>query len=278
MVRKKAGKRRRVNAGAGVGTKKSTTVLGLVLLLLIACMMWYFRDSELPVWSFEVVETYRHDPDSYTQGLVYEDGYLYESTGQYGQSKLRKVHLETGAVYRQIELAPSVFGEGLTLIDQRLIQLTWKEGQALVYHAENFRTMPPFSYRGEGWGLTHDRDRLIMSDGSDRLTYRDVETFEIIKEVPVTHDGIPLKGLNELEYVEGEIWANIYQSERIARIAPESGRVLAWINLAGLLPREERYGGEEVLNGIAYDPEGQRIFVTGKKWDKLFQIRLKRTP
>ncbi|MCS6846303.1 MAG: glutaminyl-peptide cyclotransferase [Anaerolineae bacterium] len=224
-------------------------------------------------YTYTVVNAYPHDPGAFTQGLVYADGVLYESTGLYGRSSLRRVALETGEVLQQRDLPAEYFGEGLALFDGRLIQLTWQNNTGFVYEAASFELQRTWAYPTEGWGLTHDGTHLIMSDGSATLRFLDPVTFQVQREVLVTDGGRPVVRLNELEYVNGEVFANVWQTDWVARIDPQSGRVLGWIDLGGLLTPEERQG-IDVLNGIAYDAQNDRLFVTGKLWPKLFEITL----
>lgn len=224
-----------------------------------------------PVHDYRVVARYPHDPQAFTQGLVYRDGLLYESTGRRGRSELREVRLETGAVLRRRAVADEYFAEGLALWDGRLIQLTWTAGVGFIYGRDDLRPRATFSYPGQGWGLTHDGHHLVMSDGSSTLRFLDPETFEEHRQVRVTDGGVPVRNINELEYVGGEIYANVWKTDRIAVIAPESGRVTGWIDL-GELPRPEDRGA--VANGIAYDAGDGRLFVTGKLWPSLFEIEL----
>jgi glutamine cyclotransferase len=228
---------------------------------------------------YEIVRTFPHDRHAFTQGLTYRDGWLYESTGLNGRSSLRRVELETGIVQQQHNLAYQHFGEGLTILEGRIYQLTWRSGVAFVYDQESFELLRTFQYPGEGWGLTHDGEQLIMSDGSDRLRFLDPETFEATRSLSVRHpqDG-PVQNLNELEYIHGEVWANVWMTDYLVRIDPETGVVTGRVDLRGLLSAAERLQGVDVLNGIAYDTEGDRLFVTGKLWPKLFQIRLVRGP
>jgi glutamine cyclotransferase len=225
-------------------------------------------------FGYEIVRTYPHDRAAFTQGLLYHEGFLYESTGLHGQSSLRKIELETGRVIQRIEVPSQYFAEGLALFGQRLYQVTWQSRLGFVYDLQTFERQRIFNYRGEGWGLTHDGKSLILSDGTSRLRYLHPETFDPQQEVEVFDGERPLTLLNELEYIEGEIWANVWQSDRIARIQPATGGVTGWVDLSGLLTPEDRRFGVDVLNGIAYDPQGKRIFVTGKLWPKLFEIRL----
>ncbi len=232
-----------------------------------------------PVYGYRVVAEYPHDPQAFTQGLVYppdEAGVLYESTGLYGRSSLRKVELETGRVLRIHYLEPRYFAEGLALWDDALIQLTWREGTGFVYDRETFELRRTFRYETEGWGLASDVEarRLILSDGSSTLYFLDPETFSIVGRVPVSAKGRPVRLLNELEVIRRLVWANVWQTDRIAVIDPKTGRVGAWLDLSGLLPEGARTGREDVLNGIAYDARNDRLFVTGKLWPKLFEIEL----
>jgi glutamine cyclotransferase/dienelactone hydrolase len=224
--------------------------------------------------TYEVIHVFPHDPLAFTQGLIYLDGFLYESTGLYGQSSLRKVALETGEVLQQVDLGSEYFAEGLTAWEDTLIQLTWRKGIGFVYQLEDFSLIDSFTYETEGWGLTHDGERLIMSDGTSKLYFLDPQTYQVTGSVNVTDQGEDITRLNELEYIRGEVFANIWQTDDIARIDPTTGDVLGWIDLSGLLPEDERTTETDVLNGIAYDTEQDRLFVTGKFWPKLFEIRL----
>lgn len=232
-------------------------------------------DSQLvPVQTYRIVNAFPHDPAAFTQGLVYADGVLYEGTGLHGQSSLRRVDLESGVVLKRRELPRQFFGEGLTVWKDRILQLTWRSQVGFVYDRQSFEPAGKFNYSTEGWGLTHDGRRLIMSDGTSTLYFLDPDSFEETGQVTVHDDEGPVIRLNELEYVKGEIYANIWRTDRIARIDPASGRVLGWIDLHGLLSAEEQSGPEDVLNGIAYDLVKERLFVTGKRWPKLFEIEL----
>ena len=224
--------------------------------------------------TYEVVQAYDHDPLSFTQGLVFEDGIFYESAGLYGQSSLRKVDLATGEVLQQVDLPAVYFAEGLTAWGAQLIQLTWQEHSGFIYDKDSFSQIGAFEYATEGWGLTQDGERLIMSDGSSTLFFLDPETFEVLDTVTVTDQGREIVNLNELEWIRGEVFANIWQTDAIVRIDPETGEVLGWIDLGGLLPAEERSPETNVLNGIAFDPQANRLFVTGKLWPRLYEIRL----
>lgn len=228
-----------------------------------------------PVSGFRVVAEYPHDPEAFTQGLVFIDGELFEGTGLNGASTLRRVDLASGDVLEGVALPRRFFGEGIAVLGDRIYQLTWQNGVALVFDRETFEVVDTFSYETEGWGLTTDGTRLIMSDGSDRLFFRDPETFAELDSVQVRDGDTPVTRLNELEYVNGEIWANVWQTDSIARIDPASGEVLGWIDLSGLLADSDRpQTPDAVLNGIAYDAESGRLFVTGKLWPKLFEIEV----
>ncbi len=229
-----------------------------------------------PVNGYRVVNIFPHDPTAFTQGLVYEDGIFYEGTGLRGQSTLRKVEPATGQVLQGIRLPYQYFGEGIALLGDRLYQLTWQENTGFIYDKDTFELLDDWSYPGEGWGLTTDGQRLIMSDGSNDLRFLDPATLQELGRVAVLDgSGQPVVRLNELEWVEGEVWANVWQTDLIARIDPASGRLLGWIDLAGLLSEEDRAAQRvDVLNGIAYDAATGRVFVTGKWWPKLFEIEL----
>jgi len=227
-----------------------------------------------PVTGYRILHTYPHDPDAYTQGLEFVDGYLYEGTGINGRSSIRKVQLETGKVVRQRPLPRAHFGEGITVWKSRLFELTWQSNVAFTYDRESFEPRQSFHYDGEGWGLTHDSALLIMSDGTADLRFLDPDTFKEQRRVTVKDAGRPVPELNELEYVNGQIFANVWTTDRIARIEPGTGRVLGWIDLNGLIPAAQRANGDAVLNGIAYDAQRNRLFVTGKLWPKLFEITI----
>jgi len=228
----------------------------------------------IPVYTCRVVQTYPHDRNAFTQGLIYEDGILYEGTGLRGRSSLRKVALASGEVLQYRALAPEYFGEGITIWGQDLIQLTWQSRTGFVYDKDSFVQERIFHYPTEGWGLTHDGQKLIMSDGTATLYFWDPETLAEIGRVQVHDEQGPVVRLNELEYVQGEVWANVWQTDRIARVNPETGQVTGWIDLSGLLTPEDRNPPVDVLNGIAYDAQDDRLFVTGKLWPKLFEIEL----
>lgn len=232
--------------------------------------------QDAPKYSYEVVNTWPHDAEAFTQGLVFYDGNLLESTGRQGRSSLRRVELDTGKVLEKVDLPGAYFGEGITVFKGKIYQLTWQDQRGFIYDAGSFKKIGEFTYTGEGWGLTNDGESLILSDGTNRLKYLDPDDFHIRKSIAVLDGRTPVTNLNELEYAQGEIYANIWHQERVARIDPQTGRVSAWIDLTGLLPRSEVNDEEAVLNGIAFDETNGRLFVTGKLWPKLFEIRLKR--
>lgn len=233
-------------------------------------------DARAQQVSYEVVSSYPHDPTSFTQGLVWHDGTLYESTGLKGESKVRRLEFPSGKVLKEINLAPEFFGEGLALADGRLIQLTWQSHKGFVYDLDTFRLLQEFAYDTEGWGLTYDGKNLILSDGSSDLFYLDPQTFKRVRRLAVTMNGKPIPELNELEFIDGEIWSNIWQTDLIVRIDPSTGHVVSFLNLKGILAPSDKTGREDVLNGIAYDAEHKRIFITGKLWPRIFEIRVTR--
>jgi glutamine cyclotransferase len=231
-------------------------------------------NSDAPIYTHNIVNTYPHDRTAFTQGLVFEDDALYEGTGQYGHSTLRRVELETGDVLQIRELSDGFFGEGITIYEDEIIQITWQNNVGFAYSKSSFELLRQFSYPTEGWGITHDGTRLIMSDGTSTLRFLDPQTFEEIGQLEVHDNDTPIARLNELEYIQGEIYANVWQEDWVVRIAPETGRVVGWVDLRGLLSAEDRSEPVDVLNGIAYDAEAGRLFVTGKWWPKLFEIEL----
>jgi glutamine cyclotransferase len=230
--------------------------------------------ARTPLYSYEIVNVYPHDPAAFTQGLVFYQGVLYESTGLNGSSSLRKVELETGRVLQRISIPSQYFAEGLALFNGRLLQLTWQNQQGFVYDLDTFQQLSTFSYTGEGWGLTHDGQSLILSDGSSQLRFLDPHTFQVQRTITVKDRGQAVVRLNELEYVRGEVFANVWYTDRIARINPANGTVTGWIEMNGLLSPQEG-ARADVLNGIAYDAANNRLFITGKDWPKLFEVRLK---
>jgi glutamine cyclotransferase len=232
------------------------------------------RDAPPPEYGYRIVHVYPHDRAAFTQGLEFRGGFLYEGTGLNGRSSLRKVELETGKVLQETRLSPVYFGEGITVVNQHIVQLTWQSHAGFVYDQASFRLLRNFKYSGEGWGLTNDGNQIYMSDGTAEIRCWDPVTLAELRRF-TAHDGArPVMSLNELESVRGEIYANVWKTDRIARISPADGRVLGWIDFTGLLTDDDRAQPVDVLNGIAYDSLGDRLFVTGKLWPKLFEIRL----
>ncbi len=246
--------------------------VGLVLSAVVLVVLNDSPTNQPVVYTYTVVNQYPHDETAFTQGLVVADGVLYESTGLYGHSTLRRVELETGTILQQYTLPEQFFAEGLTLFDDQLIQLTWRSNRGFVYDPQSFEVLHEFTYPTEGWGITHDGSQLIMSDGTATLYFLDPATFETVGQVDVYDDG-PVTRLNELEYIHGEVYANIWQEDKIAIINPQTGHVTAWIDLTGLLDVENP-DPDNVLNGIAYDAHDDRLFVTGKRWAQLYEITL----
>lgn len=244
----------------------------LGIFVMAACGRAPTAATAVPVFTVRVINAYPHDRSAFTQGLVFDRGVLYEGTGLYGRSTLRRLELTTGEVLQLRKLPDHLFGEGIAAFGERIIQLTWRAGIGFVYDKNSFELLGEFRYPTEGWGITHDGERLIMSDGSSTLRFLDPGTFEQIGQLEVRDQDGPVGRLNELEYVKGEIYANVWQTERIARIAPDTGEVIGWIDLAGILKPEDRIEPVDVLNGIAYDAEDDRLFVTGKLWPWLFEI------
>lgn len=232
--------------------------------------------NETPLYSYEVVNTFPHDTNAFTQGLIFLNGAFFESTGLNGESTLRKVDVKTGAVLKQIHVPPQYFAEGMTVLNGKVFQITWQSHEGFVYDLETFQLERQFSYDGEGWGLTTDGQSLILSDGTDQIRFLDPLTFQVIRTIKVSDHGRSINQLNELEYIKGEIYANVWGSNFIVRIDPATGKVLGVVNFAGLLAPQDYFPGMDVLNGIAYDAADDRLFVTGKKWPKLFEVRLKR--
>ncbi|TFG91183.1 MAG: glutaminyl-peptide cyclotransferase [Candidatus Atribacteria bacterium] len=254
--------------------------IGLFILLAVLCIGCCSNLGSstninvIPVYTYQILNTYPHDQSAFTEGLVFEDDILYEGTGLYKYSNLRRVELETGKVLQIRELPNQYFGEGITIYKNKIIQLTWKSHLGFVYDKNNFELLQEFNYPTEGWGITYDGNYLIMSDGTSTLHFIDPETFEEISQVEVYENDIPVIKINELEYVQGEIFANIWLTERIARINPLNGQVTGWIDLKGILSPEDYSEKVDVLNGIAYDVKNDRLLVTGKFWPKLFEIKL----
>lgn len=253
----------------------------LIFLILVACPAFLTGQTSYPanshatpLYTYTVVHAFPHDTSAFTQGLAYHDGFLYEGTGRSGQSSLRKVRLETGEVLRRVNLAPEFFGEGIAILNDKVFQLTWTSGVAFEYNLSDFHRLRKFSFSGEGWGLASNGRELFLSDGSSEIRVLDPETFHMTQRIKV-HDGsVVVDQLNELEFVDGQLFANVWHTNRIARISPQTGEVLGWIDLTGLLSSVYRLDSEAVLNGIAYDPSGKRLFVTGKLWPSVFEIRL----
>ena len=231
--------------------------------------------AAIPVYGYKIVHTYPHDTSAYTEGLFYKDGFLYESTGEKGASSVRKVRLETGKVLQQHTVPGQYFGEGIIDWKDQLIQLTWQSETGFVYGLDDFKLRHTFSYPGEGWALTRDSKHIYMSDGSSVLRILDPDTLTAVGSIMVTADGVPVTNLNELEWVDGQIYANVWLTNRIARIDPASGHVVGWIDLTGLFDVSTLpVPTNDVLNGIAWDAQHKRLFVTGKHWPKLFEIKL----
>ena len=249
-------------------TKKST----------ILCLAWLMAaggcaqaDDPAP-WEPHVVAVYPHDPSAFTQGLAFDDGKLYEGTGLNGRSSIRLVDLESGQVERIAPLDRLYFGEGITILNGKLYELTWRSGIGFVYDVNTFATLDSFRYPGEGWGLANDGEHLILSDGTAVIRFLDPDDFSQVRSIEVTDDGRPVDKLNELEYINGEIWSNIWYDDRIARIDPATGNVVSWVDLSTLYPQSMRLDDGDVLNGIAYDPDANRLIVTGKNWPQIFEL------
>ncbi len=256
--------------GGGAAVLRMTGITVAILLALTAPAR-----AAPPEYGYRVVHTYPHDKTAFTEGLFYLDGYLYEGTGEPGRSFVRKETLETGKVVQSTAIPPELFGEGIVAWKDRLYELTWQTQIGFAYDLKTLKPFAKFTYPGEGWALTHDETRLIMSDGTPDLRFLDPMTLKELGRIKVTDEGRPVSNLNELEYVKGEVYANIWQTNRIARIDPKSGKVVGWIDLTGLLPAAETPPGNDgVLNGIAYDARRDRLFVTGKMWPRLFEIKL----
>lgn len=245
----------------------------LFFIFLLPAASGFDADRAVPTESYRIVHVYPHDPTAFTQGLVFVNGMMYESTGLQGQSSLRMVDLASGHVLQQHDLPAKYFGEGLTDWQSNLIQLTWQSHLGFVYDRFSFRILRTFTYPWEGWGLTQDGKRLILSDGTSVLHLLDPSTFKPVGEIHVTAGGKPVMNLNELEYIHGEIYANVWETNRIARISPATGKVIEWIDLSGLRPPSVQQNDNAVLNGIAYDSQHDRLFVTGKLWPNLYEIK-----
>lgn len=269
------------DAAGNLGVIDMTSRLVHLLVLLTLCQLFLRgQTSHQPPanrpqeFTFAIVRVFPHDTAAYTQGLAYRDGFLYEGTGLNGRSSLRKVRLETGEVIQKVDLGPEFFGEGITLVKDKVLQLTWKSGVGFVYDLQTFHLMRRFSYSGEGWGLATNDRKIFLSDGTSDIRILDPATLKETRRLKV-HDGsTPVDQLNELEFVDGQIFANVWHENRIARISPQTGAVVGWIDLDGLLSPIYHLESEAVLNGIAYDPIRKRLFVTGKLWPSVFEIRL----
>jgi glutaminyl-peptide cyclotransferase len=254
---------------------KTTTLLFAALLPAVTLTSTAFAAPAIPTYDFKVVRSYPHDPEAFTEGLLYRDGFLYESTGLNGKSSIRKVNLETGKVVQSKDIPPQYFGEGLTVWNDTLVGLTWQTQTGFVFDLKTFEMRSQFSYPGEGWGLTQNGKELIMSDGSAVLRFLDPKTFLEVRRIKVTADGIAVPQLNELEVVGDEIFSNIWHTNTIARIDPSNGKIVGWIDLGKLYPNAGKGPtGENVMNGIAYDAEKKRLFVTGKLWPKIYEIKI----
>ena len=251
--------------------------VALVIVLSVAALYTYQNLSQVPKpessYTYRVVKKYPHDPEAFTQGLVYHNGVLYEGTGLYGGSSIRIVEQETGEILRKVDLSQSFFGEGITILDDKVYQVTWREHTGFVYGLELVGEST-FSIPNEGWGLTENGTHLILSDGTSTLSFIDPQTMKIVETVTVTYEGDEVTLINELEYIEGNVYANIWQTDNIAVIDPSTGNVVSWIDLTGLQKELDTTKGIDVLNGIAYDRETGKIYVTGKQWPNLFEIQL----
>jgi len=265
-------------------------ILFIVLIVSIAIIFLYFnlnpyeppklissinsnKSSQIQVNGYKIVNTYPHDQDAYTQGLVFDKGFLYEGTGLYGKSTLRKVELNTGKIIKIHKLPDEIFGEGITIYNNKIIQLTWRSNIIYLYDKETFELLEVFTYHSEGWGITHNGTSLIISNGSSTLNILDPENFRKIGEIDVFDNNGPISRINELEYIQGEIYANIWTTDRIARINPDSGQVIGWIELKNLMPKIPT-NKDAILNGIAYDENNDRLFITGKLYPTIFEIEL----
>ena len=232
------------------------------------------NSQKVPIYTYRIVNRYPHDKNAFTQGLLFKDGVIYEGTGIYGKSSLRKIELETGFVLQLYELPARYFGEGVTIFNDIIVQLTWRSNTGFVYDRISFELLGDFTYKTEGWGITNDGERFIMSDGTSTLHILDPETFNVIGHIDVCSNDVPISKLNELEYINGQIYANIWKTDNIAIINPDSGQLSGWIDMSGLLPLQDYGNSVDVLNGIAYDTVNNRLFVTGKLWPWLFEIEL----
>lgn len=272
---KKKSPKKRSKKEAPKKNKKLKALWFLLLLLPLAALPFLGSTPKaIQDYGFEVIGQWPHDANAYTQGFAFDRGYFYEGTGLYGQSSIRKVDPASGTILKDVRLESRYFGEGIAMVGGTLVQLTWKEEKVFVYNSDTFELLREYETKKEGWGLTYDGTDLVASDGSSRLYFHDKSNFALKRQIEVRDKGLPVKKLNELEYIEGEIWANIWQTFRIVRINPKTGEVVGRIDLSEILKPEDRNGKEDVLNGIAYDPEKKRIFVTGKKYSHIYEIKL----
>lgn len=282
---KKSGRKKKDAPKPQSSSTPKMAIIAIAIVLLAIVGFFWFRsgDGEIsavegPITAkevpYEVVNQFPHDPQAFLQGLVWHSGF-FESTGQFARSSLRRVEYPTGKILQKVDLDPQHFGEGLAMVDNKLYQLTWQSHRGFVYDRDSFKVLREFTYDTEGWGLTYDGKSLILSDGSDTLTFHDPENFKPGRKLSVRFNGRPLNELNELEYIDGEIWANVWHDDRIVRIDPKSGNVKSFLNLESLYPEKDRTDPEAVLNGIAYDANSKRIFISGKLWPRIYEIRLK---
>lgn len=259
--------------------KKTLRPVHTLIMVIAVCFSSYCCTScsnnpeTAPSSQCKVISEKAHAPTNYTQGFLIHDGFLYEGTGQRGESRLQRIDMETGKVLKEAKLSKALFGEGIVIHNDMIYQLTWKSMKCIVFDVKHMIRRKHFQYKGEGWGLTSNGKEFFMSNGSDELTVRNPEDFKEIRRISVTEFGVPVKNLNELEYINGEIWANVWQTDRIARIDPSSGEIKSWVDCSSL---REKLNNEdaEVLNGIAYDSKNKKIWVTGKHWDKMFEIEV----
>ena len=282
-----ARKYRRKKGNHALGLKPAVAVFLMVAFLWGPCTVFSevflpgrsqlspLMQSKAPVASIAVKNTYPHDPDAFTQGLLFHQGFFYESTGLLGKSTLARKDMKSGKVLQEAQLPRDFFGEGIVLLKDKIYQLTWQNETLLIYDAQSLREIKRMKYSGEGWGLTSDGKYLLMSNGSSTVTFRDPESFKIVREIQVRDGDTPVGYLNELEFIRGEIWANIYMEDVIVRLSPKNGRVTGWIDLSELRSYLARNARVDVINGIAYDEKTNRIFLTGKYWPKIFEIQIK---
>ena len=254
---------------------KKYHILIQFLLVLLFSSISISQDSNniIEDWSAEIIRTIPHDDSAFTQGLVVYNNYFYESTGQYGQSSIRKIEISSGKITKFMSLDRSFFAEGITVLNDNLFQLTWKSNKGFIYNPTTFEQISTFNYEGEGWGITNHNNELIISNGSSTISFYDSETYLKIREIKVKDYQGYVEGINELEYINNEIWANIWYRDKIARISPSTGYIIGWINLENLYPRSKR-SPEDVLNGIAYNTATDQLFVTGKNWPFIFEIKI----